>query len=161
MDDAIILRHPTKEDGLAVYNLIKSCPPLDLNSSYYYYMMCTDFGKSSLLAEQNGKLLGYVSGYITPEDEQSLFVWQVAVTESARGKGLAGAILANLAQDWKGIITSMKTTISPSNTTSQALFNGFAEKNGFTINKSDFLTAKDFGDGDEHESEELYTIKLK
>ncbi len=160
MDDEIILRHPVKEDGLAIFNLIKACPPLDLNSSYYYYMMCNDFGKSSLLAERNGELLGYISGYITPEDEKTLFIWQVAVSEAARGKGMAGAILANLVQDWKGIITSLKTTISPSNKASQALFNGFAEKNGHSIKTTDFLTAKDFGDGEGHEAEELYTITL-
>ncbi len=161
MEDEIILRHPVKEDGLTVFNLIKASPPLDLNSSYYYYMMCADFGKSSLLAERNGELLGYISGYTPPEDEGTLFVWQVAVSEAARGKGLAGALLANLVQDWNGLITTVKTTISPSNKASQALFNGFAEKNNYPISTSEFLSAKDFGSGDEHEDEVLYTIKLK
>lgn len=161
MEEEIILRHPVKEDGLAVFNLIKSSPPLDLNSSYYYYMMCTDFGKSSLLAQQNGKILGYVSGYIPPEDEKTLFIWQVAVSEDARGKGLAGALLSNLILDWQGIITTVKTTISPSNKASQALFKGFAEKNGYEISTSEFLSADDFGPGEGHEAEVLYTIKLK
>lgn len=160
MEDEIILRHPTKEDGLTVFNLIKASPPLDLNSSYYYYMMCADFGKSSLVAERGGELLGYISGYIPPEDEGTLFVWQVAVSEAARGKGLAGALLSNLVQDWNGLITTLKTTISPSNKASQALFKGFAEKNEYPITTSEFLKASDFGPGD-HESEELYTIKLK
>jgi len=161
MEEEIILRHPVKEDGLKVYNLIKASPPLDLNSSYYYYIMCSDFGKSSLLAEQGDKLLGYISGYIPPEDEKTLFIWQVAVSEDARGKGMAGAILANLVQDWNGLITTVKTTISPSNKASQALFKGFAEKNGYSISTSEYLSASDFGTGDDHESEVLYTITLK
>ncbi len=160
MEEEIILRHPTKEDGLTIYNLIKSCPPLDLNSSYYYFMMCSDFAKSSLLAEQGGKILGYVSGYIPPEDEKTLFIWQVAVSEDARGKGLAGAILSELVQDWNGLITKLKTTISPSNKPSQALFKSYANKNSYALTTSEFLTAKDFG-GSDHEAEELYTIKLK
>ena len=160
MEEELILRHPVKEDGLAVFNLIQSCPPLDLNSSYYYFVMCADFGKSSLLSERNGELLGYVSGYVPPEDETTLFIWQAAVSEAARGKGLAGVLLANLIQNWNGLITTIKTTISPSNSASQALFIGFAEKNGYSISRSEFLSADDFGNG-EHEPEVLYTIKLK
>lgn len=158
--EEIILRHPTKEDGLAIYNLVKSCPTLDLNSSHYYHMMCADFGKSSLIAERGDTILGYVSGYIPPEEEGTLFVWQIAILEDARGKGLAGALLMNLAQDWSGLITKMKTTLSPSEKVATALFKSFATKSSYKITKSDFLKAKDFGD-ERKEAAHLYTIDIK
>ncbi len=158
MEDEIILRHPELSDGPAIFDLVKTIPEIDTNSQKYYYLMCNDFGKSSLIAERGGELLGFVIGYITPEDEKCLLISQIVVAENARNKGMAGALLANLAQDWSGIITSIKTMITPSNKNAQALFNGFAEKMGHTVATSDFLKAKQFAD--KHEDEVLYTITL-
>ncbi|MDZ7924415.1 MAG: GNAT family N-acetyltransferase [Marinagarivorans sp.] len=40
------------------------------------------------------KVVGFISGYIPPRTPNTLFVWQVAISEKARGKGLASQLVA-------------------------------------------------------------------
>lgn len=163
MQQETLIRHPRKEDGLTVYNLIKNSPPLDLNSIYYYYIMCSDFAETSIVAEQNGEIIGYISGYIPPNDKGTLFIWQVAVSEAARGKGLATTLLSSLVSELKDRagLSQLKTTISPSNTASQTLFLRFSQTVGVTPQQEPYLQVTDFSAGEGHEAETLYTINLK
>ena len=48
------------------------------------------------MAEEGGKIIGFLSGYRPPTASETLFVWQVAVDEKARGKGLAKRMLTEL-----------------------------------------------------------------
>ncbi|MGM0462352.1 MAG: diaminobutyrate acetyltransferase [Fibrobacterota bacterium] len=156
-DTGIIYRIPKFSDGLAVARLIEACPPLDLNTTYYYYMMCRDFAQTSIIAEENGVIIGYISAYIRPGAADTLFVWQVAVSSAARGKGLAGKMLDHIISAHQEKIRKVETTITPSNTASQAVFRKYAEKNNARFSRDEFLTAEDFGGGN-HEAEDLYTI---
>src|SRR5690606_15746592 len=87
--DAFHLRRPIAADGPAITRLIAACPPLDSNSAYCNLLQCTHFADFCIVAERNGTILGWVSGYRPPTEPNSLFVWQVAVADAARGKGLA------------------------------------------------------------------------
>lgn len=163
MANGIVLRSPKMSDGKAVFNLIKSSPPLDLNSLYYYYVLCRDFAKSSIVAEQDGKIVGYISGFIKGKTRKKLFVWQVAVDSSQRGKGLASLMLNQLVTNMPPEVFDLETTISPSNIASQGVFKKFAKANKFKLEVSEFLSAEDLAlEGEEaHEEEQLYTISLK
>src|SRR5699024_11664859 len=88
-----ICRQPTLEDGAQVWELVKSTGVLDLNSSYQYLMWCNYFSDTSVVVEQNDKIVGFISGFTNPKQTNTLFVWQVAVHESQRGKGLATKML--------------------------------------------------------------------
>jgi L-2,4-diaminobutyric acid acetyltransferase len=85
----VLLRRPDATDGIRVSDLVASCPPLDRNSLYCNLLQCTDFSDTCVLAERNGEAIGWISGYRPPNDPATLFVWQVAVHERARGLGLA------------------------------------------------------------------------
>ncbi|MCP4136337.1 MAG: diaminobutyrate acetyltransferase [bacterium] len=160
-DENISFRHPYFNDGLEIHTLIKNCPPLDLNSVYYYYVFCRDFSKTSVIVEKNNTIAGYISGYIRPEKGDTLFVWQVAVAESARGKGLGVRMLEWLVkQPAAKNVTMVETTVSPSNKSSESLFQKFAAKNNTEIIKLAFLEAEHFGQGT-HEEEILFTINLR
>jgi len=91
---------PSPSDGASVFRLINQCPPLDTNSMYCNLLQCTHFAKTSVAAVQNNgaekDLLGFISGYLKPENKNTLFIWQVAVDERARGIGLAGSMLKHL-----------------------------------------------------------------
>ncbi|MDA3870409.1 MAG: diaminobutyrate acetyltransferase, partial [Gammaproteobacteria bacterium] len=89
----IELRKPISTDGAAVHRLISQCPPLDTNSMYCNLLQCTHFADTSVAAVQENELVGFVSGYIVPQRADTLFVWQVAVGDKARGQGLAGRML--------------------------------------------------------------------
>src|SRR5699024_11825128 len=77
---------PTKDDGAEVWELIKHTGVLDLNSSYSYLMWCEIFSETSIVVEREGNTVGFISGFIHPDQPDTLFIWQVAVDASERGK---------------------------------------------------------------------------
>lgn len=158
-------RAPTLADGKAIFELIQACPPLDLNSRYLYFVLADHFADSCVLAEQNGRLVGFVSAYVPPNQPDSLFIWQVAVHPAARGQGLGLMLLeALLARQTPGKVRTLLTTIGPSNRASQNLFKAFAKRHGFALTVGTYLQAEDFGaDGEAtphetHEAEMLYRL---
>src|SRR5690606_15860277 len=71
---AIRLRRPRAADGAALFDLIAACPPLDLNSRYCNLLHCTHFADTSVAAERDGVLVGFISGYLPPRRSDTLFV---------------------------------------------------------------------------------------
>jgi len=154
-------RSPTLKDGMALFQLVESCPPLDLNSSYLYFLQASHFADSCMLAELNGEIVGFVSAYRRPDDVQNLFIWQVAVSSAARGQGLAKRLITELIA--KQIhshtpLTEVSCTIAPSNKASQGLFKSFAKQYGLSLDVCDFIKAEHFGN-QEHEAEQEYTLR--
>src|SRR3546814_8166752 len=86
------------EDAQAIHDLIAACPPLDTNSLYCNLLQCTHFAETCVLAERDGEISGWISGYRLVHDPEAMFVWQVAVHERARGRGLGVAMLNALFQ---------------------------------------------------------------
>ena len=75
----------------------------------------------------DGDLVGFISGYIPPKQQNALFVWQVAVHEKARGKGLAKRMLAELIErEESADVQFIETTITPDNEASWGMFRSFA-----------------------------------
>src|SRR5690606_6778147 len=108
-------------------SLIAACPPLDTNSAYCNLLQCTHFAPYCMVAERAGRVLGWVSGYRPPSDPGAFFVWQVAVTEAARGKRLARRmILALFERAALRDVTHLITTITAGNRASWALFESLA-----------------------------------
>lgn len=157
---AISFRTPKIEDGLAIYSLIKRSPPLDLNSSYLYFLQATHFADTCVVAEKDNEIVGFVSGYFRPDKEDSLFVWQIAVSDTCRGQGLGRQLIYHLIRNQvhRPIVRDVCCTISPSNTASQNLFKSFAEQHGLIVEITPFLEKTHFG-SEEHEEEELYTLR--
>ncbi len=157
-DTDIIFRHPTSEDGLAVHHLIGRCPPLDTNSIYCNLLHCSHWSATSVCAEIDGEIMGFISGYRVPEANDHLFIWQVAVDVRARGKGLAGRMLRSiLKRESLDDIRYLQTTINPDNRPSWALFEALAaELNADLLRRCLFGRESHFGG--EHEDEIMLTI---
>lgn len=122
--DSITFRPPTDRDGHALHQLVSRCPPLDTNSVYCNLLQCSDFAETAIAAvADDGRLLGFISGYRPPKRPDTLFVWQVAVDEAARGLGLGSRMLLELVRRLapEGV-RYIETTISPGNDASEALF---------------------------------------
>ncbi len=157
-NNPITLRLPQLEDGKAVHELIKRCPPLDVNSSYNYFLLCSHFRDTCVVAEANDQIVGFLSAYLIPARPDTLFIWQVAVDETARGSGLAGRMLEHVAERPDcAHVCAMETTISPSNLSSRRVFERFAEKHQAETSEETFLEAKHFG-AEAHEDERLIRI---
>ena len=84
------LRKPRAEDGAAIWKLVRACRPLDENSMYCNLLQCDHFADPCVVAEVHGDVVGWISAYVMPNDPETLFVWQVAVSERMRGAGLGG-----------------------------------------------------------------------
>jgi len=130
-------RSPVAQDGHAITRLIAECPPLDTNSAYCNLLQCSDFAETCIVAERNGCIEGWISGYRPPSAPDRLFVWQVAVHASARGEGLAGRMLDwLLARPACAGVTMLTTTITEDNAASWALFGAFARRHGAQLTKA-------------------------
>jgi len=128
-EDALVFRAPTSDDGADVWELIRDCGPLDENSMYCNLIQCDYFGDTCVIAELDGDIVGWVSAFIPPNEPETLFVWQVAVGEKARGMGVARKMLTHLlARECCAEVTQLKTTITKDNDASWALFNSFADR---------------------------------
>ena len=157
-----VLRSPNPNDGASAFRLIGRCPPLDINSMYCNLLQCTHFAGTSVAAVQtvntNEELVGFISAYLLPEREDTLFIWQVAVDERARGIGLAGNMLKHILDRPQNIqVTYLETTITESNKASWALFESLTNKLKTTLKKS-VMFDRDKHLAGEHDTEFLARI---
>ncbi|MFP3990461.1 diaminobutyrate acetyltransferase [Streptomyces sp. E11-3] len=155
------LDRPEVEDGAALWRIARDSKTLDLNSSYSYLLWCRDFAGTSVVArDTDGRPVGFISGYVRPDRPETLLIWQVAVDEAQRGRGLAAAMLDGLSTHvaGKGRLTSLETTITPGNTASERLFTSYAQRHGATVEREVLFGAGLFPDGGGHDPEVLYRI---
>lgn len=152
------MRPATVEDGAAMWRVARDTGVLDLNSPYAYLMACAHFGDTCVVAEIDDRVVGFITGYRLPRRPEVVFVWQVGVDESARGRGVAGGMLDALVDlEACSGVTHMETTVTPSNAPSQALFRSFARRRGAEVTVQPFF-GEDLFPGAGHEAEELYRI---
>lgn len=152
------MRAPQKSDAAGIHRLIAECPPLDLNSVYTYLLLSEYFGESCILAGSGDTLHGFVSGYVPPRRPDTLFVWQVAVHERARGQRLGRRMLHSLLQR-PGLahIQFIETTVGPDNSASRGMFAGLARQLLAPVNEQPLFERHMFGP-QAHEDEPLLRI---
>lgn len=126
-EDKLELRHPRATDGFHLNQLVAASPPLDTNSVYCNLLQCQHFADTSVAALIDGRIVGFISGYLVPNDPETLFIWQVVVDAKFRGHGLAKRMLNWLvAQSTTENARHLITTITPDNQASWKLFEGLA-----------------------------------
>ncbi|MCF4137713.1 diaminobutyrate acetyltransferase [Streptomyces sp. Tue 6430] len=151
---------PSVADGAALWRIAKESGNLDLNSSYSYLLWCRDFADTSAVARAGGgEPVGFVTGYVRPEAPRTLLVWQVAVDDAYRGRGLAAALLDGLTARVAAErpLTAVETTITPGNTASERLFTSYAARHGADVTREVLFGTDLFPDGP-HDPEVLYRI---
>jgi len=156
--DGITLRPPVREDGADLHTLVRLNPPLDMNSVYCNVLQCTHFSDTCILAEKQGRLIGYVTGYLVPGEPRIYFLWQVGVSPEGRGHGLAiKMIQAILARDFCRGVRELNTTITKSNYASRRLFRSLAEKENAEITEEeDYFSGEVLGG---NRAESLFRIR--
>ncbi|MFW5663158.1 MAG: GNAT family N-acetyltransferase, partial [Bacteroidota bacterium] len=85
-------------------------------------------------------ILGFMMGFVSQSYPGHLFVWQIAVSEAAQGKGVGKKLLRHTVDFAKqsDSCSAVMATVETTNIGSQALF----EKSGFSIDSARF---KDVG----------------
>lgn len=151
-------RMPARSDATRLWEIAADSAVLDVNSSYSYVLWCHDFAATSIVAEVDGRPIGFVTGYRRPSEPSTLMVWQVAVDDSHRGHGIAATMLHQLLDHVESSwMTALHTTISPDNVGSQRLFASVARDRGLRLTRRELFGASDFPDS--HEREDLYLLE--
>ncbi|MEV6330114.1 diaminobutyrate acetyltransferase [Streptomyces sp. NPDC051909] len=137
-------------DGADLWRIARGAAGLDLNSPYSYLLWCRDFAATSAVArDASQRPVGFVTGYLRPEAPGTLFVWQVAVDDSHRGTGVAGALLDALAgrptAEGRGP-SRLEATVTPGNVASDRLFRSFARRHGAALTREVLFPADAFPD---------------
>jgi L-2,4-diaminobutyric acid acetyltransferase len=156
--DHLQLRTPGLTDGAEIHNLVKNSHPLDLNSLYCYLLICEHFNETSVVVQHEDSIKGFISAYIHPKKDDTLFIWQVAVDSSMRKMGLAMKMaMVILGRDNARKIKFIETTVSPSNEASSRFFHSLASTLKTGLTKETFITDSMFGK-EAHEEEILFRI---
>lgn len=156
--EGLFIERPVLADGKPVHDLIRRSPPLDLNSSYCYFLLCSHHADTCVVARQHGYIVGFLSAYLLPHDASTLFIWQVAVDASLRGYGVASKMLQQLlVRPACASVHHLETTISPDNHASRRLFKRFAAQHDAPWQEEIFLGHEQFDD-ESHDEERLIRI---
>ncbi len=151
MHDQIRFRPPTSRDARAMRFLAQDSKVLSVNSTYYYALMARHFRDTCMVAESQGSICAYVTGYAPPEEPGTLFVWQVGVARSSQGQGLGKKLLTALVKSRAPDF--LEATIAPDNQASINLFCSVARDFGVghTFSETPFFNEEDLGAGDKAE----------
>lgn len=157
MEQTLTIGKPTVDDGALMWQMV-SDSTLDLNSPYKYIMMCEYFQETCVVVKENEKLLGFITAFIPPESQDVVFVWQVGVDPSQRGKGLASKMLTELvSREACKKVRYLEATVTPSNSASKSLFRGFARRTQSECEVKECFSA-DLFPVEGHEEELTYRV---
>jgi L-2,4-diaminobutyric acid acetyltransferase len=157
MNETLFIEKPKVTDGSLMWQLVKRST-LDLNSPYKYIMMCEYFSETCVVVKKNEQLLGFITAFIPPKQQDVIFVWQVGVDPSQQGKGIASKMLAELLnRPACKNVRYLEATVTPSNQASQSLFQGFARKKDTKCVVTPCFSA-DLFPGEGHEEELTYRV---
>lgn len=142
-----------------MFRIVKESNVLDVNSSYSYLMWSKFFHHTSIIAQnEQGNIIGFVTGFLQPDSPDTLFVWQVAVDQTYRGMGLATNLIDQLLQKLKNDqVKFLEATVTPTNIASSNLFKGIAKKHHTNCTMFECFTEDQFPDPS-HEAEWTYRI---
>jgi L-2,4-diaminobutyric acid acetyltransferase len=149
---------PCIDDGVQMHRLAAESKVLDVNSRYAYLLWCRDFAATSVVAKLADDVAGFITGYRRAQEPGTLLIWQVAVSERARGRGLAGRMLDAVFDQAAELapLDHLETTITPDNDASIALFTAFARRRGANISSAELFSSAQLGAG--HQPEHRYRI---
>lgn len=132
---------------------------MDVNSSYAYLLFTQYFSDTCIVADAEGELVGFVLGFRPPDQQDTLFVWQITVDPSLRGRGIGVDMLGTLLERLSDDVRYLEATITPSNLASQRMFQAVARRFGAPYDEETTpLFPRDLFPGSEHEDELLIHI---
>jgi L-2,4-diaminobutyric acid acetyltransferase len=137
---SVRIRTPRDSDGAQIWRLARESQTLDLNSPYSYLLLCRHFPETCLVAESEGNLTGFVTGYRPPGRDDTVFIWQIAVASHSRRTGLGRQLVDSLlARLTPAGVRFLEATVAPGNHSSRSLFFSVARDNRVPCTESPFF----------------------
>lgn len=141
-----------------MWSVVRDSGTLEPNSPYAYLMLAAHFAETCVLAERDGRVVGFVAAFRSPAQPESAFVWQIGVLPETRGHGVGKELLKRLlARPACREVRYLEATVAPSNRASVRLFRGLARDVGAPCAVLPGFTPEMFPAG-AHESEDLFRI---
>jgi len=140
-----------------MWRLARESGVLEENAEYTYHMFSHFFREACVIAELDGQPVGFIAGLRTPDDPSRVFVWQIAVDQVARGKGVAAAMLHGLIERLAPDVEYLEATVTPSNEASERTFRKVARELDVDCETRVLFPGHRFG-GPSHEDEVLFSI---
>lgn len=131
---------------------------VDTNSRYSYLLFSEYFDQTCVVAtDERSALVGFATGFAVPDEQETLFIWQIAVAEAGRGRGVASGMLDHLVSRARPIpFRFLEATVTPDNHASAKLFQGFADRRGVPCERDPLFDRDDFGGA--HEAEIRFRV---
>lgn len=125
---------------------------VDANSPYAYLMMCEFYGDTCAVGTVDGQPVAFVTGFRLPADAETLFIWQIATSDAARGRGIGSQMLDELV-DRPSVprVRFLEATVTPGNEASLRLFRGFAKRRDAACHEESLFLSSDFPEPHEPE----------
>jgi L-2,4-diaminobutyric acid acetyltransferase len=150
------IRNVKVEDIKEVYKLLAANRPyVGLNSRYTYFLLAKDFSDTCVVAEHEGKIVAFSSGYVPRARPDTFFNWEIVVDSTCRGHGLQKKML--LFQIKTSKARFLEGTVNPSNEVSKKNFCKIAEILNTKCEHKMMFSEEDF-EKDGHEAEVLYRV---
>lgn len=127
----MLIRKVTLSDVILLRELAKMCKPLDVHTPYTYWVMCNFFGDGCFILQDGSKPIGYI---MTLTKENTLFIWQIGITEEYQGQNYSSNLLAAVEQYAREKkLTKMQVSIAPTNANSYHAFHRYCHHRNIPI----------------------------
>jgi L-2,4-diaminobutyric acid acetyltransferase len=146
-------RQFTEADAELALNLARGCPPLDVHTPYTYWVVSRYYGETCYFLEEDGLPIGYL---LAVPKGRTLFLWQLGILESHRGKGSTTLLFDALALSVEGMFDAFELTISPDNAASYGALASWCRSHQLRIERLNSIVVPEH----EEPGEILYRIVL-
>ncbi|MFH1834038.1 MAG: GNAT family N-acetyltransferase [bacterium] len=120
--------------------------------------MCYHFPDTCVVAEEGGKVVGFLAAYRSPLAADAVFVWQLCVGWESRDAEIASLMLTDLLnRDVNHGVRYLEATISPSESAQQVAIRGLARRFGAVCEERHLFMPHLFAEED-HREECLYRV---
>ena len=152
-----IIRNVKERDHIYLQKLAKECKPLDVHTSYTYWLNSTYNQNCSFILEVDDIIAGYIMSVEMPE---IIFIWQIGIVPAYRHRGYSQKLIDKCVKYAEKTDKDIEITISKENTDSNQAFIKYCEKNGYRIKAVKECDIKN-EQGDICEKETLFHIYIK
>lgn len=157
--DNIFLKKVDENDFSIMKHLALKCPPLDVHTSYTYWVVSKLFGEYCFLAKDGEKPIGYI---MCVKNDSVLLIWQIGILKEYRKKGISKLLIEAVFDNIKDKNIDIYVTISDTNKDSYYSFYNFCLANNYSFSKIDYISIDDIDDDMFTEQEYVYKInKIK
>ncbi|MFO7755414.1 MAG: GNAT family N-acetyltransferase [Bacteroidales bacterium] len=92
----MIITNPQGDDYLKIHELTGKLEGLVQHPVHFYSIICRYFGNSVFIVKEKDEIVGFTWGFISQDDKDIFFLWQIGLDKKYRGRKLAQKLVGRL-----------------------------------------------------------------